>query len=56
MQIASIVGHKLSDPAVRNLRDQIADLLIVGPGPQRFHDLPVISLFLKFHFTGRGFE
>jgi len=56
MQVAGIVGHKLGDPAGRNLRDEVVDLLIVGSGPQRFHDLPVISLFLQFHFASRGFE
>ena len=31
--------------AGRDLRDQVADLLIVPAGPQRFHDFPVIPSF-----------
>ena len=56
MQIAAIVRHKLLNARRRHLRDQVADLLIVSPGVQRFRDVPVIAFFLQLHFAGRSFE
>ena len=56
MQIAAIVSHELLNTRSCDLRDQVADLLIVSPRVQRFQNVPMIALFLKFHFARRSFE
>ena len=54
MQVAAIVGHELLNARRRDLREQIADFLIVAARAQRLHDFPVIAFFSQFHFAGGG--
>ena len=56
MQITTIIGHKLLDPAGCDLREQIIHFLVVGPHPQRLHDLPMFALFLQLHLASRRFQ
>jgi hypothetical protein len=48
-----IVGHKLLNARRCDLRDQIADFLVVRPRTEWFHDVPMVALLLQLHFTGR---
>ncbi len=56
MQIAAIVGHELLNVRCRDLRDQIADLLIVAARAQRLYDFPMIAFLLQLHLTGGGLQ
>ena len=53
-QIATVLGHELLDARRGDLREQIANLLIVAARAERFHDFPVIHFLLQFHFAHRG--
>ena len=53
MQVAAILGHELLDAGGGDLREQIADLLIVASRAQWFDDFPMIRLLFQFHFARR---
>src|SRR6202043_3935612 len=56
VQVALVVGDELLNLRRRYLRDQIADFLIVSPGMQWLHDVPMVATLLQFHLAGRRFQ
>ena len=51
-----VVRDKLLNPRGGNLRDHVADLLVVRARVERLYDVPMIVLFLQLHFARGSLE
>ncbi len=55
MKIAVIVRHELLNSGSSNLRDQIANLLVIARCTQRLENFPVIAFLLQLNFASGRF-
>ena len=56
MEVAAVVGHEFLDARVRDLREQITDLLVVAARLERLHDLPMLVPLGQLDLARRAFQ